>query len=313
IVRQTPSGTQAFVPTTAMEQGDFSAYVASHCGTFKPGVLNSNNQLTIPLSPAALKISSYLPPALNACGFVITGNPVHENDIQAPARIDYQISEKQQFFARYLVTKIDVTTPYDLSRNDLLTTSAVGSNDMSNSLTFGDTYLISPTIVTSARVFGNRIGSAKIDAQSIGPDKVGIQNYYTYLPNFIAVTVSGGFNVGSSTSPTSTATTGYTNFGFNDDVNIVRGAHQFAFGVSAMRAILVGNSYAWAPGVFQFTGSITGNGLTDFLTGQVATFHQANPNPNYTTQNFVGLYASDIWKVTSRLTVNLGLRWNPFI
>jgi hypothetical protein len=295
-----------------MEQGDFSAYVANHCGTFKPGVLNSNNQLAIPLSPAALKIASHLPPAVNACGLVITGNPVHENDIQAPVRIDYQVTEKQQFFARYLVTKVDVTTPHDLSPNDLLTTSGVGANDMSNSLTFGDTYLISPTIVNSARVFGNRVGSDKPYAQTFGPAAVGIQDYYTYLPNFMAVSVSGGFNIGSNAN-FSTSTTGYTNFGFNDDVNIVRGAHQFAFGVSAMRAVLVGNSYAWSPGVFQFTGGITGNGLTDFLTGQVATFHQANPNPNYSTQNFVGLYASDIWKVTSRLTVNLGLRWNPFI
>ena len=79
-----------------------------------------------------------------------------------------------------------------------------------------------------------------------------------------------------------------------------------------MRGILIENSYAWAPGVMIIPGAATGSPLADFFSGNVTVMHQANPNPNYTTQNFFGLYAGDTWKATIALTVNYGLRWNPF-
>ena len=64
--------------------------------------------------------------------------------------------------------------------------------------------------------------------------------------------------------------------------------------------------------MFIFAG-IFGTPLIDFLTGNVVNLHQANPNPDNVTQNIVGLYASDVWKVNRRLTVSYGVRWNPFL
>jgi hypothetical protein len=61
LVRQTPSGTPAFVPTAKMMQGDFSDYLANRCGTVSAAVLNSSNRLTLPLSPAAINIAKLLP------------------------------------------------------------------------------------------------------------------------------------------------------------------------------------------------------------------------------------------------------------
>ncbi len=313
-VRQTPSGTQSFVPTAKMLQGDYSDYVANKCGSFAPGILDATNHLTLPISPAAANISKLLPTPLNSCGLVITGTPISENQLQVPVRLDYQVSDKQSLFARYIVTRIDAKLAYDIDPTNVLNNTAVGSDDMAQSLAFGDTYVFGPAVVNSFRVYGNRVGSYKPYAHIPGldPSKIGIKNFYTYLPDFMAITVPGAFNLGANAN-FSTSTTGYTNFGMNEDINWIRGAHQFSFGVNYMRAILVGNSYAWAPGVFAFTGGRTGNALTDFLVGSIGSFHQANPNPNYTTQNFLGAYAGDVWKVNSRLTVNYGVRWNPFI
>jgi len=303
ITRQTPSGTLAFVPTPAMLTGDFSAYVANKCGPVTVG-LSSTGHLLGPLSPAALKIASFLPQGTGPCGATLFGLPLSENRYQIPVRMDYQISEKQSLFARYLITKIDQKVPYSIDKN-VLNSTGTGADDMGQSLAFGDTYVISPTIVNSFRAFGNRVGSAKPAAETFGPADVGI-NAFSYLPKFTSLLVVSGFSLGVGAN-FSTSTTGYTNFGLNDDVNLIRGSHQISFGVNVMRAILVGNSFAWASPFDVMVG------IPAFLAGSVnGGLHQANPNPNYTTQNFFGLYVGDTWKVSQKFTLNYGIRWNPF-
>jgi hypothetical protein len=316
ITRQTPSDTPAFVPTAKMLTGDFSDYISNNCGPVDLGAFDSTNHLKSPVSSVALNISKFLPKSTNPCGRVSTGNPLSENRYQIPVRLDYQISDKQTLFARYLATKIDAKIPFELAPNDILTTTGAGADDLGQSLALGHTYVINPTMVNSFRVFVNRVGSNKPAAQWFSPADVGIQNMFSYLPKFTGMIVAGAFNLGVPANFT-TSTTGYTNFGFNDDVNIIRGAHQISLGGSAMRAILVGNSYAWAAGVFTIVGlpavaGGTGSAIGDFLIGKALNIHQANPNPNYTTQNFYSLYVNDTWKMSQKFTVNYGLRWNPF-
>src|SRR5262249_59778250 len=114
-------------------------------------------------------------------------------------------------------------------------------------------------------------GLVKALASFFGPETIGIKNYYGgYIPNFLTVAVAGDFSVGTPANFT-VSNGGVTNFGFNEDVNAVRGAHQFAFGGSAMRAILMENSYAWAPGVFTFGGlpaaaGVPGSPIAAFFT-----------------------------------------------
>ena len=314
MIRQYTQSTIQYVPTAAELTGNFAPYIAAGC----PGAAGiaaspivHGGQIVIPLSPAALKISSYLPQSNNVCGQVFSGIPLHQNESQAPVRLDYNISSKNMLFARYLVTKIDIAQPYNLSKN-VLSTDGQGANDESNSLALGDTYLFSSSVVNSFRVFGNRVGATTPGAQTFGPQQVGINNFYDYYGNFIPIfLVANGFStnfisnfsIGSDTT---------TNFGLNDDLNVVRGSHQFSFGVNTMRALLNAHSYAWSEGFFLFAG-IFGSPMVDFLTGNAAQFHQANPNPENLTQNFVGLYAADTWKVSRNFTLNYGLRWNPFI
>ena len=314
--RQTPSDTTAFVPTAAMQTGDFSAYVANNCGPVDPGALDANRKLRSPLSPAAINISKFLPKSNDPCGRVFTGNPLSENKLQIPVRLDNQLSEKHSLFARYLATRIDTKVPFDINPNNLLTTSGTGTDDLAQSLALGDTYVFGPNLVNSFRILGNRVGANKpgpkfpFDAKSVGI------NVNSYLPNFVGLIVAGAFNLGVPANFV-ISTTGSTNFGVNDDVNIVRGSHQFGFGVSVMRSILVANSNAWDAGVFTIVGlpavaGGTGSAVGDFLVGKALNIHQASPNPDQVTQNFFGLYASDVWKANSKLTLSYGVRWNPF-
>ena len=93
---------------------------------------------------------------------------------------------------------------------------------------------------------------------------------------------------------------------------VSRGDHQLAFGVNAMHYQYNGNATSFAPGLFSSTGSATGSGLADFVTGQVASFQQGAPNHTYPRETYFGLYAQDTWKVRPGLTLSYGLRWEPW-
>src|SRR5262249_11620006 len=291
-------------------------------------IVDANGKLIFPLSPAALRISAKLPQTSQACGQVFTGNPFHENRLQVPARLDYQLNEKHTLFARYLVTRVDTKVPYDMNPNDVLTSTGTGTDDMAQSLAIGDTYVISPTLVNSFRISGNRVGANKPGAKYFSPADVGIRNLFSYIPSFTAI-FGPGFNLGFPANFI-ISTTATTNFGINNDITVVKGAHQLAFGGDVMRALLVTRSNAWAPGVMGFfglpnlnpvlgvppqAGPVLGTGaaITDFLTGRVGQLHQANPNPENLRQNYFSFYLQDTWKATRKLTLNYGLRWAPFM
>jgi hypothetical protein len=312
-IRQTPTSNQTFVPTPQMLAGDFTTFASPACNGGRQITLRApfvNNTVNPSLfSPAALKISARLPNALDTCGRVLTGNIVHENDHQLPVRVDYQVNDKQSLFARYMWTKNQIAVPYTLSPQDVLTAGGVGADDQSHSLTLGQTYLFGPNVVNSFRLAANRVRGVHPGAKMFGAQDVGIKAF-TYTPTYLTIPVTGGFSLGSGIFAENSQVYG-TTYGLNDDVSIVRGAHQFAVGASYMRSISYWYEYAWATGSYTVNGGVTGTGLSDFLLGNVSMFRQANPLESDLYQNYVGLYAQDTWKVTSKVTMTYGLRWEP--
>ena len=61
-----------------------------------------------------------------------------------------------------------------------------------------------------------------------------------------------------------------------------------------------------------FNGTFTGLGLADFLLGRPSAFNQAQLFTPTGHMNYVGSYVQDAWTATPNLTLNIGLRWDPF-
>lgn len=314
-VRQTPSDNTVFVPTPQMLTGDFTTFASPACQNGRQITLRApfvNNRVDPALfSPAAVKVAARLPKALDACGRYLTGNILHENDHQIPVKADYQVSAKQSLFVRYMLTRQQIAIPYNLNPADVLTSSGVGSDDQAHSLTVGHTYLFGPNVVNSFRLAGNRIRALKPGAAVFGASDVGI-NAFTYTPKYITLAVAGAFSVTGTGSFSANSFAYTTSFGANDDLSIVKGAHQFSVGAHFMRSIEWSVAQAFSGGNYQITGAATGLGMSDFFIGSVSQLRQANPNPLNLNQNFFGMYGQDTWKVTPKLTLTYGVRWEPF-
>jgi hypothetical protein len=102
-----------------------------------------------------------------------------------------------------------------------------------------------------------------------------------------------------------------TNYQFIDNVSWTHGNHSFKFGVDFIRDM---NNQNYLPnnlyGSYSFTNRYSGVAYADFLMGLPQTTGQSNPAPSsYLRGIMMNLYAQDQFKVTPRLSLSYGLRW----
>jgi hypothetical protein len=99
----------------------------------------------------------------------------------------------------------------------------------------------------------------------------------------------------------------------SDEVSVVKGNHQIAFGGIVADWRENNRSHTSSLGTYTFNGSITGLGMADFLTGNLAQLNEGGLVLWGDREAYVLGYAQDVWKVTPRFTASFGLRWEPFL
>ena len=316
--RTAPPTNFAFVPTAQMLAGDFTSYASAACqgkNVTLPASLGFVGNKINPalLSPAAVAISTkYLPKTSDPCGKSFFSIVTNQNEIQGVGRGDYQVSDKQTMFARYIATTYTQPIPFTLNSN-ILSTVTGGRDNLAQTYTFGDTYLFSPTTVNSFRAAFDRTAIARSGADDFGPADVGI-NAFSYTPHYmqISMTAGAGFNIGNGTESNSNFR-GNT-YEIGNDISLVRGAHQIVIGGD----VAMWNSASYAnvrsPGTYNFDNHLTGLVLSDFMLGALggAGLDQSAPNTLFTRQEYLGIYAQDTWKISQHLTLNYGARWEPW-
>jgi hypothetical protein len=311
--RSDPGDSTSFLPTAQMLTGDFTSWVASCNGGRNLNAPYVNNRIPqSQVSPQTLAIAKLLPPANNPadpCGKTTFGAINQLNEYQVVGRVDYQLSQKQSLFGRYMATTFYQPAAYDLSQNILATTTG-GLDDLANSATLGHTYLFTSNIVNQFRFAFNRVGVHRFNSDYFSGCDIGAQ-MTCYIPHQTVVNVSGGPAIGIATAIQASFIP--TIFSASDDVSWVKGAHQFGFGFSAFHYQSSSNANVSSAGTFTFNGISSGAGLADFVAGNMSSFAQGVPNTLFAHKWYAGIYAQDTWKVSRRLTANLGLRWEPFL
>ena len=311
ITRQSPLSTFAFVPTADMLAGDFTTFASAVCQgrNVVLGAPFVNNRLTASqISPAAFNIAKRLPEPVDQCGRTSWGNPIASKEYFPIGKVDYQMTSTHSMFGRYLGASFKQSAPIAISKNPL-SSGTPGADDLLQSLTYGDTYLFGPNTINSFRATWNRAANQKIVQPWFGASDVGL-NIYQYLPGLTSVSVTGGFVLGGLVATPAKFRT--TTINLSDDLSVVKGKHQMAFGADVMgfESNTLGN--AFTPGSYTITGGITGLGLADFVAGKIQNIQQGAPNKLLVRYRYVSLYAQDSWKIIPNLTLSYGLRWEPY-
>jgi hypothetical protein len=311
--RQTPNANIEFVPTAAMLAGDFTAFTSPACNGGRQVALRApfvNNQISpAAFSPAALNLAKRLPKADNECGQVTYGTKDDNNEGQFVGRGDYQLSANHQMFGRYMATFFHQEAAFAKDPNNVLVTNDPGTNNLAQSFTYGDTMILSSNTVNSLRVAFNRTAVHRFQAPFFSPKDLG-SNVYDYNPGEMVLTVTGGFNISAGTATKGIFTT--NTYQVNEDFSTVKGAHQLSMGADVAYWKYAGESHARSGGNWTISGQITGAGLADFLLGRVTTLEHGGPAIIPVDQKYIGFYAQDTWRARPRVTINGGIRWEPY-
>jgi hypothetical protein len=336
VLRSVPTNSYTQVPTTAMMNGDFSVVTSTACQSkaitlSAPFVTIGGVPNQLPsgsFSQQALAAMKFIPIAGSssapdvtaaatgnkftaACGYVAVRVPGNSSQKNVIGRVDYHISDKNSVFSRYFLGINN--QPIPATPNNALTENAVAQYNRDQGITAGDTYIYTQNLTNSLRISANRIVNLRVVDPFFDPGVLGV-NTYNAIPGYMALSVTGGFGVGGGT--TNPGHFNSTAWQLVDDVGYIHGTHEFSIGVDYIYALMATVNNRPANGIYSFTGSALSSngsyGYADFFAGSLDSFSQGLHDLENDGATDFSLYAQDSWKPRRNLTVNYGLRWEPW-
>ncbi|MGH9325404.1 MAG: TonB-dependent receptor domain-containing protein [Terriglobia bacterium] len=306
--REAATGTIAFVPTPAERAGDFSAVSTPLINPATGAAFPSNFISPTLFSPPAVKMLQYIPPP-NGPGnqITFTGPSLVENDYQWMTKVNW-VGSKNQLTGSYFWTRFNEPPDITTAKTNLLAACPNGNALVIQNLSLNDTYEVSPTLLFNTWFgWNSQTGGSRSGAPFSFPD-LGVNTAATNPPE-LSLFVGGFFNI---------ETNHFGNFNRGTDtireaVSLEHGSQDLHFGVEVVRLRNQLTNEFTMNAEFCFVNSLSGNNLSDFMLGDATDFLQGGGE----FKNMVGTlwspYVQDNWRVNHRLTVNMGLRWDPFI
>jgi len=282
------------------------------------------------ISPVAAKVDALIPaptvPGATVNNFV--SGPMQTLRVnRVDARGDENLSEANRLFARFDYVTQWFVNPGPLPPPLVGSTSNNQNSHVTNALSaaLGQTHVFGPNLVNEFRAGYSRIYDVRGDLASgafLGPQYgfLGIPaNPGTGVRGLPGITISGFTNLGEPSFVPNGKLAEVLQF--RDSVSRIKGNH----------TLHAGGEFEWirsyyflsssARGTFTFDDtftqdpqnrSATGNGFADYLLGVAANASLSAPSIGDARNEYTGYFVQDNWKVTSRLTLNLGLRWELF-
>ena len=327
----------ATVPTDLMRSSGYTNFSQLLPGTQIMNPLTGQpfpgNIITIPLNPAAVNyLNAYPVPNCSAatnpnCHDIQQNYTTTRERIQTiddfDVRGDWIIGKNDSSFFRYSYGNDNLTTT---SRLPMLP-AGFGSGTNPNkpwAAVVEETHTFSPNLINEFRAafihtnfgytppfFGEPV-SANLGIVNANVNANGVLD-----PQLFGGALIGGFNsqleytgdYGPYQVPQNT-------WQFADNVSWVKGKHNFKFGFNILRRQvnffrpLTGKGYFFLCGNGQ-SPSVTGYEVTDLLIGFTCNYQVGPALGDSQTRNWEnGFYGQDDWRITPRLTLNLGLRWD---
>ncbi|HZS04376.1 MAG TPA: carboxypeptidase regulatory-like domain-containing protein [Blastocatellia bacterium] len=278
---------------------------------------NVGGARTITVPSAALRATATDPAVINLLKGIPVGDannqvsfarPDRQNFNEVLGKVDHSFSQKDKVSGRYFYNRFSRNAVFDPAN---FLTYSDGSTIVSQNTLITYTHVFSSNLLNSFRFsYANEKATRGPAADAISVNDLGVALPFQAAPKAIQqIRINGAFSFGDNPN----ATFFRDNFTWGDDVNWVLGKHDLRFGGVIERSRVDLDNKFFQPAEFSFPS------LTAFLAGQLGdysgnlAFRQGAGEFKLNRNYFIGFYVQDNFRVSRRLTVNLGLRYEPFL
>ena len=327
----------ATVPSPAERQGNFAELCTDIGAAIDPATgLCSNpqgqltffgtpvpfNQMTLftPIDPIATNVLPFFPLPNPGTNDFIATQTLSENNDQFGVRLDHYLSRADTLNFRYMFSAGPTTDPLSpVGAN--VPGFPVGEDDRAQNFVAQETHVFSLTTIGLAR-FSYLRNKFLLDQHlnHEAPSGLGFE-YQPTLPSAAGppfIQVGGYASVGDPiTGPRNTF---QNTFDLSGSLSWIHGRHELKFGggyrreqINALQGIATNGFFVFA-GIPSFEDFLYNDGFANFLSGNPVVFLQGGGDfSREIRERALDAYGQDTFKVTSRLTLNLGLRYElPF-
>jgi hypothetical protein len=320
--------------------GSAAAAYANNCLVTSNACTFTSSSFSAPtLNAEALKLLNYFP-SPNANGSKVYNNyvvqrPITDNTFQWDARMDYTIGSRDTAYSRYSYSnEVGMYTP---PLGSILDGGSFGDTgkqkDYAANFMASETHLFSDTFTNEFRFGFNYLhtGFQHENAGNLGfAASIGVNGIPTEPLNGGLPWVNTYYNGSSSAmsgfgSPTWSTTDEHENvYQIIDNVTKILGNHTLKAGLSFINVRFSTLQPQDARGTYNYTGAFTSNvvggtgvnntgwGVADFLLDQQHDAALSNEVTNGDQRSNWAFYVQDDWRLSRKLTVNAGLRWEYF-
>jgi len=302
--RGTPTTSTSTVLTAAMRRGDFSQLPRAINDPLTGSPFPGNIIPATRFSKAAVNFLDRFVPLPNFGNNYVTPLPAPKDSNQYLIRIDHELGSKDRLYGRYIYND-----DYLFGPAGNLPNWGIDQTFHRQGIVLDETHIFSPSLINSFLFSFNRAYSYIVQTPDFQWSELGanIPNASPVTHSWQNLNVAGYFSAVTGTFWDLARKT----YNVSDSISWTRGRHTSKFGAQISRYTVdqVNEFFARFGGTFN--GFATGDSAADFMIGrlqQLRTVGVLSNNLNQTNWHF---FASDEIKVKPRLTVTIGVRWQP--
>jgi len=300
------------VPTLAEETGDFAGdKTVTNPYTGKP--FAGNIVPATLLDPIGLKLASYYP-APNVAGAATGSGNFRANQL-APAvfddyvaRIDHDFSEKDRLYGR-LLAQTDHTNTEAVFSVAALDPTANLAHDYYYDTLIDEVHTFSPTLLNEFR-FGYERRQALSISSGVGSNLNATLGIAGVNQSFAPTISVSGYSALGNTSQQQRLQTPILSNQFVDQMTWIHGSHQVKWGFETRHSANKDLYSPTAGGSFVYNTLVTNNALASLELGWTYSGSELATEAINSRAATYGAFIQDDWHVNSKLTLNIGLRYD---
>jgi hypothetical protein len=303
-IRSTPGNLRAQTLTAAERRGDFSTNTARINDPLAGQPFPNNTIPEARLSPASLSLLT-ISPLPGPDGFLNYRATFPQTRKEYIGRLDYILNQKQNVMFR--VFQDNQTDPFDSPQDNIHASAISDFMDVQNA-TLTHNFVINAGMIAHTQITGMHLVAKRFSNFKKGIRDFGVN---VYAPkNDIAVILS---NSGVSFAGPREAAFNRSMEELLHDWTWTKGGHTLTWGVQFDWRQYNNDAVFNTSGRYTFDGHVTGFDRADFMLGQLSSFNQNNGQYENRRELTKGFYIGDTWRATRGLTVNFGLRYEPYV